>query len=291
MSTPASLTRKVDKRLLAEENEIAVLKVVRQFGHVRRTELARAVWPRSPKSSARIMTQRTVNRMRKTGTLGERPNSLGGLSLILTNKGVARLREYGLDAQEGSELSSIGGPNFFHRTIGTCYLIERSAYGHTALGEYALSRASRPISRVELAERFRKLPDGIVLVPGTERGYDKTVSAADWVEVESSYKPDDEIARILDIAWKTGSWLNSAETVILDRVVFVYNKKHRHEVTILNSLRRYLKEHPIENRDVILSSIVFARCNVDIPLVFRSYEEITALELLRQTGADSQEEE
>jgi hypothetical protein len=291
MATPKIPARKPDGRVVAETNELSVLKAVRQYGHVRRTELARAVWPHSPESSARLMTQRTVKRMRDKGLLGERPNALGGRSLILTTKGVTRLREYGFDAQDGSELSSIAGPQFFHRTMGTCYLIERGARGHTPLGEYALSRASRPIGRTELAERFRKLPDGIVLVPGQERGYDKTVNAADWIEVESSYKPDDEIARILEIAWKTGSWLNTAETVLLDRVVFVYNTKQRHETTILNSLRRYLKDHPIENRDIILGSIVFARCNVDIPLVFRGYEELTALELLRDKGTDPQEEE
>jgi hypothetical protein len=280
MPKSASVAPVADGRIAAERNELAVLKTVRRYGHVRRTEIARAVWPKSSAASARLMAQRTVKRLRAKGYLAERPNALGGRSLILSVKGVARLREYGFEASDGTELSSISGPQFYHRTISTYYLVERGARGHKVMGEYGLSRNVPPVGRAELTERFRKLPDGIVLVPGRERGYDNTITAADWVEVESAFKPDEELARILDIAWKTGSFLNATETVILDRVVFVYNTKQRHENAILASLRRYLSTHPVENRDAILSSIVFARCEIDIPLVFRGYSEVTALDLL-----------
>jgi hypothetical protein len=291
MDTISPPPRRLDGRAVALQNELSVLKAVRQYGHLRRVEIARIVWPKSSKHSARLMSERKVKLMLSQGLLAERPNALGGRSLILTHKGVARLRENSLDAQDGYDLSSVDGAQFYHRTVGTCYLIERGVLGHTPLSEYTLSRISKPIGRAELAERFHKVPDGIVLVPGKDRGYDGSVVAADWIEVESSFKSDEEIARILEIAWKAGSYLNVAETVFLDRVVFVYNDKQRHETSILNSLRRYLRENPIDNRDGILNSIMFVRCSIDIPLVFRGYEELLAPALLRMKGTETQDDE
>ncbi len=289
MKTAENSHKAPDGRLVAEQNELAVLKLVRDYGHVRRSEVSRAVWPHSSDLSAKLMSQRTVSRVLKKGLLLERPNALGGRSLVLGARGVAKLKEYGIEAQDGLDLSSVAGPQFFHRTLGTRYLIERAAQGHQAYGEYALSKGWAPVGRGEVIERFSKIPDGIVTVPGKSRGYDTNAVVADWLEVESSFKPPEELDRIFGIAWQTGSWLNTAETVMLDRVLFVYDSRQRHEHAILSALSRYLKEHHTPNEKIILSSIVFIRCEVSIPLVWRSYTEFTALELLN-TKNDQQEE-
>lgn len=272
----------LDGRVVAERNELSVLELVRNYGHVRRSEVARAIWPQSSDLSARLMTQRTVSRILKKGLLLERPNALGGKSLVLGTRGVARLKETGIDAQDGLDLSSVAGPQFFHRTLGTRYLIERASQGHSAYGEYALSKGWAPVARGEVIEKFSKIPDGIVTVPAQSRGYDTNAVVADWLEVESSFKSPEELDRIFGIAWQTGAWLNSAESVMLDRVLFVYDSRQRHEHAIMHALSRYLKEHHTQNEHIILSSIVLVRCQVDIPLVWRGYEELTALELLNK---------
>lgn len=271
-----------DNQLVAEQNELAVLKLVRDFGHLRRSEIARGVWPQSSHGVAAKMAQRTVKRLLKKGMLQEKANSLGGRSLVLTARGATELKSWGLEAQDGYELSSVAGPHFFHRTLGTRYLVERAAEGHQVFGEYALQKGFGPIGRGELADRFSKLPDGIVLTPGEERGYEPGVVAADWIEVESSYKPEDELGKIFAIAWKVGSWLNAAETLLLDRVLFVYDSRHRHENMILSSLKRYCAKNPATNPD-LLTSVVLVRCEIGLPLVWKDYEEIDSAELLSTT--------
>jgi len=231
--------------------------------------------------SARIMSERTIRRVLRKGLLVERPNALGGRSLVLGARGVARLRDAGIDAQDGRDLSSVAGPQFFHRTLGTRYLIERTAEGHTSFGEYAISKGWGPVGRGELIERFNKIPDGIVTMPGYVRGYDTTVHAADWLEVESSFKPEEELERIFAVAWKVGGWLDHHETLLLDRVLFVYDTRQRHENAIVSSLTRYLRDHPVANEELILSSIVLIRCELSLPLVWRDHTELTALELIR----------
>lgn len=135
-----------DGRSVASRNEIVVLKVVRYFGHLRRTEVARAVWPHSSHRSAYLMAYRTVKRMLAKGFLLERANALGGLSLVLAVKGVTKLRELDVSSVEGYDMSSIGGPQFFHRTLGTCFLVDRSRNSQNVFGEYALQRNWAPLT-------------------------------------------------------------------------------------------------------------------------------------------------
>lgn len=284
MKTSMITKKALDGRVIAERNELSVLELVRNYGHVRRSEIARAIWPESSELSAKLMTQRTITRILKKGLLLERPNALGGKSLVLGARGVAKLKEMGIDAQDGLDLSSVAGPQFFHRTLGTRYLIERAAQGHSAYGEYALSKGWAPVARTEFIERFGKIPDGIVTVPAQTRGYDTNAVVTDWLEVESSFKSPEELDRIFGIAWQTGAWLNSAESVMLDRVLFVYDSRQRHEHAIINALARYLKEHHTPNEQIILSSIILVRCEISIPLVWRKHEEFTALELLNKTN-------
>lgn len=273
--TPINPTR-LDGRDVAEANELSVLRVVRDFGHLRRTELARAVWPHSSLESARKMCTVTVLRMIEKGLIVERSNTLGTNSLALNAKGAARLKEEGIEANESASLSSIAGPQFFHRTVGTCYLLEKARTGGKVYGEYSIIKGWAPVTRAEFSEQYRKNPDGLIVVAGKERGYADHVQAVDWVEVESSYKSDEDLERIFSIAWQTGTWLDLKETILLDRVVFVYDVRHKHETAILTHLRRYLKANPLENPERVLSSIVLVRATIATPCVWKGFEEITA---------------
>jgi len=159
-----------DNRIVAYQNEFKVLKLVRDFGHLRRIEVARGVWARSSLSVAETMAQRTITRLTKSGELFETSNALGGMSLVLGRRGATRLRTRDIEADAGYDLSSVKSGHFKHRSYGTRYLIERIAQGHRAFSEYALSKGWSPITRDQLAARFHKVPDGLVLVPGPERG-------------------------------------------------------------------------------------------------------------------------
>src|SRR5688572_15012430 len=90
-----------DNRLVAENNELAVLKAVRDFGHLRRAEIGRAVWP---SSRTQKMAQRTVARLTARKELVERRDAFGGSSLILSARGAGRLILQSIDAHNGYDL-------------------------------------------------------------------------------------------------------------------------------------------------------------------------------------------
>ena len=280
METSQAQSARSSSRAIAENYELSVLNLVHDFGHVRRPEVARAIWPASSSRMSEKMTQRTVRRLLDRRQLAEIPNILGSLSLILTKGGAARLREWGVDARQGCDMSSITGPQFYHRMLGTCYLIERQLLGHTVHGEYAIASGRAPVRPSELESRFEKLPDGLVLVPRVERGYVSGKPVADWIEVESSRKPYQELRRILDVAWQAGAFMDDARTIVLDRVVFVYNERQRHELSIARALEKYTLDHRQEGGKTFLSSIVFVRCNIRTPLIWRGHEEIADSTLL-----------
>lgn len=271
---------KVDGRDVAQTNELSVLKSVRAFGHLRRSEIAMAVWPSSPSASAKKMCSTTVQRMLDKGLLVERPNILGSMSLALTGRGASRLKLEEMEANESASLSSIAGPQFFHRTVGSCYLLEKARQGAKVYGEYSIIKGWAPVTRAEFSERYKKNPDGLIVVPGVERGYASQITAVDWVEVESSYKPDDELEKIFSIAWHSGTWLDLRETILLDRVVFVYDIRQKHESAILAHLRRYLKSNPLDDPERVLSSIVLVRARINTPLVWEGFEEVSAWDAL-----------
>lgn len=270
----------VDGRIVAQENELKVLKAVNLFGHLRRAEIAAAIWPSSSPRSAETMVRRTVKRLLDSGDLLERPNSLGGLSLILSPRGASKLNSEGLDADDGKNLSSVEGPQFYHRTLGTRYLIEKAIEGAEVYGEYALIKGRAPVSRAHLSERFHKYPDGIAVYPGEMRGYNPSYSAADWIEVESAFKADDDYEKLIKIAWKVTSFLNASDTCVLDRVVFVFDIRQRHEQAILSYLRRTVASNLNDHSLLVLKSIVLARVRIRTPLVWEGVEEVTALEAL-----------
>jgi hypothetical protein len=267
-------------RAIAEENELGALKLVHLYGHTRRTEIARALWPTASAHMSEKMALRTIGRLTGRKELIERDNILGGLSLVLGKGGAARLRDWGINARAGGDMSSITGTQFRHRMLGTCYLIERQIQGHSSWGEHAIGSGQAPVSRHELERRWHKLPDGLVLVPAVERGYADGL-VADWIEVEgSSRKPDRELRRILALAWEAGAWLDDAHTAMLDRVVFVYDRRHSHETRITTALQQYMLARPPAEPSLLLSSIVAARCQIRNPLVWCGYEEVDGNTLL-----------
>jgi hypothetical protein len=273
----------LDGRSVADNNEVEVLKAVRYFGHLRRGEVARAVWPRSSHRSAYLMAQRTVKRMVAKGYLLERANTLGSISLVLASKGVARLRECDITSVEGYDMSSISGPQFFHRTVGTCFLIDRSRNDEVVFGEYAVNRDWAPLTRDMLKQHYRKIPDGITVTAGSTRGYAEGFRALDWIEVESAFKPEAELLKIIGLGLRLPEPVPGTTDLVLDQVVFVYDTRQAHEVRILRTLRAYLRDHPEARDQERLSHIVLARAHIDVPMQWHGVTEHTAWELLNGT--------
>lgn len=277
MPIPYNPTRR-DGRAVALENEIRVLKAVRHFGHLRRQEIAMAAWPKSSEKSAYIMAWRTVNRLLKAGLLLERQNSLGGRSLVLGARGVARLRDLDIRAHEGYELA-FDGPQFFHRTLGTAYLLEKARNGNEVFGEYAILRGWSPLTREYTSERFRKIPDGLVFYSGTAVGVRADVRLADWVEVESAFKEYDEIKRALAILTKNAT-LTEDGSVVLNKLVFVFDARQRHDRQILRYVKKFLQENPHLDPQLVMEEIVLARCFVDVPFTWHGVQEVTAWDVI-----------
>jgi hypothetical protein len=262
-------------------NDMAALSAIGLFGHLRRTEIAMAVWPASPQASAERMTSILLKRLLNARMIASAINATGTTSYHLTKKGVGLLRSYGSEIGDAGQLSSISGPQFYHRTLGTLYLLEkgREQDGIEVLGEYALLRGYGSISRKAISERFHKFPDGIVIRDARKRDYDFTGKVVDWIEVESAYKSQENLDSILNIAWQAGGWLDLRESMLLDRIVFVVNRSQAHEKYIMSAIRRHIKDKPTEVVQHFLAGIVIARADVQQPLRWRGLEEVSALDL------------
>ncbi len=257
----------------ANRNELTILRLVHKYGHLRRQDIARAVWPTSSIPSSLVMAQRTLDRLVDKKHLSKAVNTLGGISYLLTATGANRLELKGEHAvKSGRGISSVFGSQFFHRTLGTRYLIEKEIAGFEAYGEYAIYRGLLGVDRDLFVKKFGKIPDGLLLSKGSARGFDADITTVDWVEVESFYKPPHELRKILTVSESRGTWINPEKRLMLDRLVFVHSTVHSHEESLLRTITTYLAEHKVTNPNV-LSNIVIAKCEVTAPFVWRGFTE------------------
>lgn len=278
---------RIDGNVLARRNELNVLKAVRLFGHLRRSEIGRIVWPHTSARSRRAMVQRTMKRVLAEQWLLERKNLFGTPSFVLSAKGAARLRAEGFDeVSDGYDLAGVRGPQFWHRTVGTHYLIERLKRGHDVFGEHAIYRGWTPVARQVFAKRFDKIPDGIVVVPGPERGFKPSVRLVDWIEVESAYKPKEDLIKLLSLAWQTNDWLAQGDTeFLLDQLVIVYDRTQPHEsaiLTALDAVRALMRDKfPERDDEEYLNSIILVSADIGYPVTWNGYTERSALDLIK----------
>jgi hypothetical protein len=280
MPVPYFPTHK-DGRHVKEVNELKVLKVLRLFGHLRRQELAVAVWPTSSPASAYTMACRTVTELLRKEQILERRNTLNGSSFVLSSKGVSELRlKGGVSAQEGYTLA-FDGPQFFHRTLGTSYLLEKARTGHEVFGEYAVIKSMAPVTREFLRTKFKKVPDGLIVYSSELMGFRDGYRAADWVEVESAYKNYEELEKSLLLLTRN-SELTEKGNLVINKLVFVYDSRQKHDRFILRAAKQFLKNHPELVPKTFLSEIVLARCFVAPPFSWQGVTESTAFELMEK---------
>lgn len=273
-----------DNRIQAKENDIAVLLALRDYGHLRLAEIGLRVWPRGSPESQRLMAHRTVKRLVAGQFVAGRQNALGGKSFILTERGANKLRGLGYTAACGVDLSSVSGPQFWHRTLGTRACLELEREGKLAYGEYTLHRHFAPVDPFELRKALKKLPDGLILEDGHKHGHGAGEKAAYWLEVESSYKRIDQYIAILAMFKSMAGTEIGSAGVYLERLCFVYAPAQGHERRLLTAIRKFLTEEQVTDPNRFMSEIMMLRCHVDPPFVWRGYQLTNALELSQQLG-------
>jgi hypothetical protein len=284
LSTPPRVEASRDA---AARNEIAVLTAIAKFGHCRQVELAISGWQNNPRDSAEVLAGRAIKRLLGREQILERRNNLPGRSYVLRAAGVARLKDAGIDAVEGTGLD-LTGPHIWHRILGTRYLLERAKGDHVEVwGEYAFEQGRAPLSLKATRQGFGKLPDGLVAtVPQVlnELGEVITPGVLDWIEIENKFKGPVPTRAMLKMATYAGLPLNSAATWKLGRVVIVYSRAQTHEKSLVQGLRALLASLPTRDQERVLAAVAFVRVDVELPLAWKGHEEITGASAIALSG-------
>lgn len=280
-----------DGQLSALDNEIGTLLSIGHFGHLRANEISMAVWPDSPTESAHKMARRTLKRLLEARDILERPNSLGGSSFVLTKRGAARMNAVGFNFGDGYDIQGVQGPTFWHRTLATAYLLSQQKNGATVMGEYAIGKAKHALGKARLQQKYKKLPDGLTITPGKLLGIDADFVAT-WVEVESSFKADPELEKMLGQAWRLGQFIDPARRVLLDELVLVYDSRAGHESRLIRAAKR-LQSNDIRRRQNegeklvspedyrhIWGSVRLIAADISPPLHIHDWQEKTLLDCL-----------
>lgn len=276
---PSSLSAGKNTRQTALDNEFKVLMAVRRFGHLRASEVGRAVWPHSRELTARAMADLTLKRMVAKSLLLKKPNSYGGASFLLSPAGCRHLRDADVSATEGYKLSP-AGPQFFHRTLGTNYLLDKQQAGFEVYGEYALLKGYAPVDLEYLRKKHGKLPDGLVVYAPEQAGTVGGVLLADWVEVESNFKDYDDVEHAFRLLLRSGE-LTQAGNLLLNKLVFVYDARQTHEARLKKYAARFLRENPGLSASVFLDAVTMARCTIGYPLKWGGAAESSLASMMK----------
>ena len=265
---------RLDGRIIADQQAINALGALARFGHLRTEEVRLILWPQSDAKDGRQRASRLLRRMSEHGMVLARPNSIGGQAYVLTGAGArfvtARL---GLPASDGYDIQGVSGPQYWHRTLTTAFLLQAfdgPAELSAIWGEYAIGKGLAPVGRGEIRQRFLKLPDCLARIQGPK------LSLA-WVEVESSFKPESELDKIFHhVGRRLDTDMNVAETVRLGELWIVYDVSQGHEKRLVAAARRAIRA-----RDLRLPGLVtFWRCRVALPLQLLDVEPVKLTSLL-----------
>lgn len=283
---PATNARGASSREVAHRNERLALQLVGYFGHLRTLDLATALYPGAEHKSAYEMARRTVRRLAGAGELLERRNAIGGVSYVLGRRGVSRLQQAGFDAKTGYEISSVAGGTFLHRTLTTCYLLKRMHEGAHPIGEYALLTGQTELEPLRLKAAYRKLPDGLCITTG-HPAYPAGAQLVEWVETEFSYKPDDELDRVIALEGAIGPPLAGMSGSVFDRLTVLCDRASGHAERILARIPKWMSMHAgrFADRDAGFDSVFLALADIQAPMTVTGFAELCVGEELRRRGA------
>lgn len=167
-----------DKRVIGEQNTLAVLTYLHRFGWLTSRMLSALVWPAAKQAPA--LARRTVKALADEKLILRRPLPDGGDCYVLSAAGARRLNEQEGVAAKGGATLQLG--NAVHRACSNWYLIGRLLDGDAVWTEYEIQTGRAPVVAVG-----GKTPDGLVLTP----------LGLIWVEVENAWKNRAERVRIV----------------------------------------------------------------------------------------------
>lgn len=173
----------LDKRLVGEQNTLAVLTYLHRFGWLTSRMTAALVWPAA--TQAQAMARRTLKTLTDQKRVIKRALPEGGDCYVLSAAGARWLSEQGgITAKAGSALR-LG--NAVHRACSNWYLITRLLAGDVIWTEYEIQSGRAPLLTVA-----GKTPDGLVETP----------FGLVWVEVENAWKNRAERAKVAGFCQK-----------------------------------------------------------------------------------------
>lgn len=183
-----------DGRLVAEQNQQAVLHWLHRFGGLTTRQLARLVWP--GKAAGQRMAQRTIGRLERQGLVLQRVLFTGGKIYVLSEGGARLLRELGTPGVSARGHRDLSFRKPMHRMIANDFLIEihnkivqNDAQNSKIWTEFEIQRRLAPYPTVAIRKQL-KIPDSMI-----QQGNNMA-----WIEVENAYKSPREIGRVIETA-------------------------------------------------------------------------------------------
>ncbi len=168
-----------DKRVLGEQNTLAILTYLHRFGWLTSRMLSALVWPAA--SQAPAMARRTIKALADQKLVIKRALPEGGDCYVLAAAGARWLQEReGITAKAGSALK-LGNP--VHRACSNWFLIDQIRQGNRVWTEYEIQSGRAPVVSVT-----GKTPDGLIDTP----------FGLVWLEVENAWKNRSERAKIVN---------------------------------------------------------------------------------------------
>jgi hypothetical protein len=269
------------------DNLLRTLLAVHLFGHLRHSELAKLIWPFVLPTSRAVSASRFLGYLVKEGYLLRRLNSLGSYSYVLAQRGavyVSQILPEG--SREGSGIAGVQGRTFFHRTLGTAWMVEQLLAGHDVLPEFAINSGRHEITRAGLIQKWGKLPDGLVFHEVCDESGALLHYNVDWLEVESTHKGVKERGRVIETGWRLGEPLLDGLPYYLDKLVLLYTEDSNHEIPLVRSAAAKWRatENVIDNPEGLLGSIMMVSAATIRPLTVMSYSSIDMLSLVLRSG-------
>jgi len=193
--------RDEDGRVLAQENEHAVLAGLAHYGFLSAAQLQALVWPDSKQSR---VAQRTLKRLVERKLVQRQFNLQARQVYALTAAGACFTRAaLGIEAASTLQALPAAQRSFDHRMLANDMCIRwQVLMGGSATSvftEYSIQQGTAPIVKKEahFGKTKGKIPDGLLLLPEFEHPTKGRVVPLAWGEVEMADKWGEDYAHLI----------------------------------------------------------------------------------------------